>query len=463
MVVGDPITRGAGPEAIGPEAIGPEEFDALMQACPEALGAKRLAVGVSGGGDSLALALLADAWGRRHKIAITALTVDHGLRADSIVEARQVAGWMTARGIAHEILRVTEAAPVSGVQRAARDWRLAGFDRWRRDHDVGAVLLAHTAEDQAETLWLRISADSGPDGLGAMHRQTRVAGLPIARPLLAIAKRRLIATCRAHGQPWIEDPSNNNPAFDRVRLRRLAPALGLCGLGPDTAQRITASMAAARQALDRFCANFIEDHGGLSPAGVAWFDGAAFAALPAAFTDLLLSRLLWAIGGGALPARRKRVARLGAALRGSSTVAARTLGGCVISRLVDGRVVLFREAAACAKAVRLVPGRKTRWDNRFEACWRGPAPVSLGALEAEGWRWMSRHAPESCVNSGLAALPYAARLSHPAIRELDGTVSVPHFVMGDGMRSTASGWPLDIEFYPDANWIVTLVKSVDTD
>ncbi|MDA0341912.1 MAG: tRNA lysidine(34) synthetase TilS [Proteobacteria bacterium] len=434
-----------------------------MQACPEALGAKRLAVGVSGGGDSLALALLADAWGRRHKIAITALTVDHGLRADSIVEARQVAGWMTARGIAHEILRVTEAAPVSGVQRAARDWRLAGFDRWRRDHDVGAVLLAHTAEDQAETLWLRISADSGPDGLGAMHRQTRVAGLPIARPLLAIAKRRLIATCRAHGQPWIEDPSNNNPAFDRVRLRRLAPALGLCGLGPDTAQRITASMAAARQALDRFCANFIEDHGGLSPAGVAWFDGAAFAALPAAFTDLLLSRLLWAIGGGALPARRKRVARLGAALRGSSTVAARTLGGCVISRLVDGRVVLFREAAACAKAVRLVPGRKTRWDNRFEACWRGPAPVSLGALEAEGWRWMSRHAPESCVNSGLAALPYAARLSHPAIRELDGTVSVPHFVMGDGMRSTASGWPLEIEFYPDANWIVTLVKSVDTD
>jgi tRNA(Ile)-lysidine synthase len=456
VVVGDPLTHG-----IGAEAIGAKEFDALIQACPAALAAKRLAVGVSGGGDSLALVLLADAWGRRHEIAITALTVDHGLRSDSIVEARQVAGWMKARGIAHEILSVTTMAPASGVQRAARDWRLAGFDRWRRDHGAGAVLLAHTAEDQAETLWLRISADSGPDGLGAMQLQTRVAGLPIARPLLAISKQRLTATCRSHGQPWIEDPSNRNPAFDRVRLRRLAPALGLSGLGADTAQRITASMATARRAMDRFCAIFILDHGGLSPAGVAWFDGVAFAALPATFTDLLLSRLLWAIGGGEFPARRKRVARLGAALRGSSTVLARTLGGCVISRLIDGRVVLFREAAACAKAVWLEPGRKTRWDNRFEACWRGSAPVSLGALGAEGWRWMLRHAPESCVNSGLTALPYAARLSHPAIRELDGTVSVPHFVMGDGMRSTASGWPLDIEFYPDANWIVTLVKSVD--
>jgi hypothetical protein len=131
--------------------------------------------------------------------------------------------------------------------------------------------------------------------------------------------------------------------------------------------------------------------------------------------------------------------------------------------LVDGRVVLFREAAACAKAVRLELGQKTRWDNRFEACWRGAAPVSLGALGDEGWRWMLRHVPESCVNSGLTTLPYAARLSHPAIRELDGSVSVPHLVMGDGMRSTAPGWPLDIEFYPDANWIVTLVKSVDAD
>jgi len=458
VVIGTPVTYGA-----AAEAISAEEFNVLIQACPAVLAAKRLAVGVSGGGDSLALVLLADAWGRRNKIEITALTVDHGLRANSIVEARQVAEWMETRGIAHKTLSVTAKAPASGVQRVARDWRLTGFDRWRRDHSAGAVLLAHTAEDQAETLWLRISADSGPDGLGAMLQQTRVAGLPIARPLLAISKQRLIATCRAHGQPWIEDPSNKNLAFERVRLRRLAPALGLSGLGADTAQRITASMATARRAMDRLCATFIFDHGGVSPAGLAWFDGVAFAALPAAFTDLLLSRLLWAIGGSALPARRKRVARLGAALRGSSAVPARTLGGCVISRLVDGRVVLFREAAACAKAVRLELGRKTRWDNRFEACWRGSVPVSLGALGHEGWRWMSRHAPETCLSSGLARLPYGARLSHPAIRELDGTVSVPHFVMGDGMRSTASGWPLDIEFYPDANWIVTLVKSVDAD
>jgi tRNA(Ile)-lysidine synthase len=458
VVINTPVTYGA-----AAEAIGAQEFDALIQACPEVLAAKRVAVGVSGGGDSLALVLLADAWGRRNKIEITALTVDHGLRANSIVEARQVAGWMKTRGIAHKILSVTAKAPASGVQRTARDWRLTGFDRWRRDHGAGAVLLAHTAEDQAETLWLRISADSGPDGLGAMQQQTRVAGLPIARPLLAISKQRLIATCRAHGQPWIEDPSNSNPAFERVRLRRLAPALGLAGLGAETAQRITASMATARRAMDRLCATFILDHGGLSPAGVAWFDGVAFAALPVAFTDLLLSRLLWAIGGGALPARRKRVARLGTVLRGASTVPARTLGGCVISRLDDGRVVLFREAAACAKAVRLELGRKTRWDNRFEACWRGLAPVSLGPLGDEGWRWMLRHAPESCVNSGLTTLPYAARLSHPAIRELDGTVSVPHFVMGNGMRSIASRWPLDINFYPDANWIVTLVKSVDAD
>jgi tRNA(Ile)-lysidine synthase len=442
-------------------ALCDDDFNGLMNACPAARAARRVAVGVSGGADSMALCLLVDAWARRRGVAVTALTVDHGLRPEAAAEARQVGRWLAARGIDHAILSITAPRPSAGLQRVARGWRFSALDTWCRDHAATSVLLAHNAEDQAETLWMRVLADSGPDGLRAMTAETRVAGMAIARPLLPIAKSRLIATCHARGQSWIEDPSNRRSDFTRVRLRDLAPALRDTGLDPGTASRFSTSMGAARRVIDRHCADFIKRHGGVSVVGVIWFDGVAFAALPPPFADLLLSRVLQAVGGGALPPRRKRVARLREGLCSGPEASAKTLAGCIIARRKAGRGVapdagrfmVFREPTACADPVLLTAGRRTRWDNRFEVISKTDTPVRIGALGEAGWRWLSRHGPDTNPRTGLARLPHAARLSHPAIHELDGSVSVPHFEDCTGSRRMKPTGSLDIRFCPDSDWI----------
>jgi tRNA(Ile)-lysidine synthase len=453
-VTGDPIDV-----AEGTNALNAEEFAALVELCPSVSRSRQIAVGVSGGADSMALTLLLDAWARRRGVALTALTVDHGLRDDSATEANVVGMWLRKRGISHETLKPCRERPASGIQSAARRWRLDAFDAWCRDHEAGSVLLAHTAEDQAETLWLRILADSGPDGLAAMQREIRVAGLTIARPLLSVPKERLVATCRAHGQEWIEDPSNQNPQFTRVRLRRLAPELDKLGLGSREALRIAQGMSAARLAMDRYCATFLAEHGGVLAIGAAWFDGAAYSKLPTEFGDLLLSRMTQAVGGAKLPPRRARVAKLAELLRSTTPPVTRTLSGCLVSRHRDNRVWVFREVAACEPPISLREGRKTRWDNRFELYWQGTGAIVLGALEEDGWRWIKRNRPEISAERGLDVLPHAARLSIPAIRELDGSVSVPHFVGVDSVRCATFDHSLAIGFSPDARWIGPLIAA----
>jgi tRNA(Ile)-lysidine synthase len=446
-----------------PLALADNEFADLMDRCPSVLGTKRIVVGVSGGADSMALTLLADAWARQRGISMVALTVDHGLRDDAAREASRVGIWLRSRGISHRTLRVSETRPVAGIQNAARNWRFAAFNSWCRDNDAGPILLAHTVEDQAETLWLRMLADSGPDGLAAMAAESRVSGLRITRPLLTISKHRLIATCRLRGQDWIEDPSNRDPQFTRVRLRKLAEVLDQQGLGVAQASRIIAGMAGARAAMDRHCAEFMSEHGRILTVGVGWFDGGAFARLPALFSDILISRLVGAIGGGPLPPRQRRVTGVSEALRSTRSLLTRTLGGCVISRRRDGRVWIYREPVACADPVSLAPGAVARWDSRFEVHWRGSRSSVLGPLGDDGWRWIKRNDRETSMARGLRGLPHMARLSIPTIRELDGSVSVPHFVVRDGVRCAASDALLVVGFSPDAKWVGPLITPMNAD
>lgn len=448
-------------EALDDRSLEAAEFAALMRGCVDADQTREIAVGVSGGADSMALVLLADAWARERGIRLTALTVDHGLREAAAAEAARVSRWLGGRGIAHRTLRVSCPRPGTGVQKAAREWRFAAFDAWCRDNGAGPVLLAHTLEDQAETLWLRVAADSGPDGLAAMRPQAWVSGLQIARPLLSVPKQRLIATCRAQGQAWIEDPSNRDRQYTRVRLRNLAPRLSDVGLGADVAARFSRAMAVARAEMDRQCATFLRMHGGVTLTGIAWFNVDRFKRLPRPFQEILLSRLTRAIGGAALPPRRARLERLVEALREGGVDRARTLAGCVIARRRDARVWIFREPGKTADPLSLKPGERGRWDNRFEVIGRAAAAGRLGALTEDGWRWLRRHDPEAVISLGLDRVPHGARLSIPVIHELDGTVSVPHFVTGDGARCAIPGSRVTVGFSPDDQWIRPLIAPLD--
>src|SRR5262249_55753975 len=186
-----------------------------------------ISVAVSGGPDSLALTILADRWARERGGRLAALTVDHGLRPESAEEARTVGAWLSARGVAHDVLVWSNPKPATGIQEAAREARYRLLAEWCRAQGCLHLLTAHHREDQAETYLIRKRADSGVDGLAGMSAVREIAGLRLVRPLLRVPKARLVALLDEEGQSFLSDPSNRNPVFERARLRLDTGAAGI--------------------------------------------------------------------------------------------------------------------------------------------------------------------------------------------------------------------------------------------
>ena len=205
-----------------------------------------LVLAVSGGPDSTALMVLAARWRKRHRRApkLIAVTVDHGLRPEARREAAAVKRLAARLGVAHRVLRWTGAKPTTGLQEKAREARYRLIAAAAGRARAACVLTAHTIDDQAETVLIRLTRASGLTGLAGMAR-VRPLFLPapaaranarpghpgpaasvfLVRPFLEIPKSRLVATLRAAGIPCADDPSNRDPRFTRARLRALMPAL----------------------------------------------------------------------------------------------------------------------------------------------------------------------------------------------------------------------------------------------
>lgn len=394
----------------------------------------RVAVGVSGGADSLALALLLNDWALARGGAALALTVDHGLRPEAAAEARQVARILAPHGIEHGILRWRAARPAGNLQAAARHARYGLLAAWCARRGVLHLALAHHLDDQAETVLLRLGRGSGLDGLAAMAPVRELDEVRLLRPLLAVPKARLRATARARGLAWIEDPGNRDRAQARPRLRALAPRLAREGL---TAARLAATaghLARTRTALEAALAELLARIARIHPAGFAWLDGAALVAAPDELGLRALARLVTVVGGGDYAPRFARVQRLHARI-GRGLGRGATLGGCRILTRRDG-LLIVREPAA-AEAVPVVPGQRLLWDGRFRvalarAARSHPAGAgdgwTLGPLGEPGW---SRIKPE--VSAAIwNAIPPAARAVLPALKDRDGIAEIPHLGFSRG-------------------------------
>lgn len=184
-----------------------------------------VAVGVSGGADSLALVLQAAeelaVFGRK----IVALTVDHGLRPTSRLEAEYVAGLMQKYGIEHHILTWTGKKPTTGIEDAARQARYALIAEWCSQNNVRVLLTAHHAKDQAETFLMRLQRGSGLEGLCGIREYSVRDGLVILRPLLAVNPENLRDYLRQRAIVWVEDESNRDTTFLRGKIRQYLPEL----------------------------------------------------------------------------------------------------------------------------------------------------------------------------------------------------------------------------------------------
>lgn len=284
------------------------------------------AIAVSGGADSMALALLAHGWAEEHGIPLHTLTVDHGLRAGSAAEAAQVAEWMQRLNLPHTILRWDEK-PRANIQEKAREARHRLMRGWCKAHGIRHLLIAHHADDQAETLLLRLQRGSHVRGLSGMRPQVEMGGITLLRPLLAFPKSRLIATLQARGQAWLEDPSNHSPAYARSRLRGLLAALPeaeaiLAQLAAASAQLAAYDEKEAAQA-EAFLAG-AQSGDGFTFAASAWLDQ------PADLRHRCLSDMLTRIAGSPHPPRFADLERLGNAL--AHLPCKRTLHGSIVTR-----------------------------------------------------------------------------------------------------------------------------------
>lgn len=179
-----------------------------------------IGLAVSGGPDSLALLLLA---AEARPGQVEAATVDHGLRPESRSEAEMVAQLCERLGVPHAILTGSwDEKPESAIQERARMMRYRLLGQWARERGLTAVLTAHHLDDQAETFLMRLSRGAGVKGLAGMRPIARGAGASVAvvRPLLGWRHSELEAVCAAAAVEPVEDPSNEDEQFERVRIRK---------------------------------------------------------------------------------------------------------------------------------------------------------------------------------------------------------------------------------------------------
>lgn len=234
------------------EALSRQEANALFAPL---VGASHVLVALSGGADSTALLLLLSAWARDNFTHLSAATVDHGLRPCSALEADAAARFARSIGVDHRILRWEGAKPQSRIEAAARTARYGLLEDAARESGASHLVTAHTLDDQAETVLMRLAAGSGPAGLAGMRREmVRPSGLVHLRPLLSVPKARLVSTLRARGIGWAEDEMNADPAFARPRLRSARQVLEAEGLTNTRlgvfAQRMERMLDAIEHAVD---------------------------------------------------------------------------------------------------------------------------------------------------------------------------------------------------------------------
>ncbi len=401
---------------------------AALRARLEALAPETLGLAVSGGGDSLALLLAALDLSRERPLRLEAVTVDHGLRAEAGVEAAWTAALCARLGVPHATLRWTQRPETGNLAEAAREARAGLIAGWASARGLRAVALAHTRDDQAETLLMRLARGSGLDGLSSMREVSERAGANWLRPALALGREDLRALLRDAGQGWIEDPSNEDPARDRVKARRALAALRPVGVTAEGIAAAAARLAEDSDALRDLAAGFLRGRLSVGGAGELRLPRAALAEAPHALRRRVLAELFRALAGAAHAPRARALAEIEAAILAPGPLPPRTLGGCVIRAEGDApcpdarhEIVLYREPAALPP-----PGAPldAPWDGRWRLEGTGPAFAAaaeravIGPLGATGLALLAAEARAGAwtPTEAWSRAPRPARAGAPALR-----------------------------------------------
>lgn len=346
------MLRAAGPNfpsSPAPGALLSSFLDPLTDTRP-------LGVAVSGGSDSLGLLY------RLSQIAaptrLVALTVDHGLREGSAEEARHVKSLSRRLGVRHETLVWQGDKPATGVQAAARAARYRLLTSATSRMGLAAVLTAHTADDQMETLWMRRARR--PEGTSA-----GLAGIPpatlfegrmwVLRPWLGIDRAAIRSDLAASGMSWIEDPSNRDVRFERVRARQALAERGMADM------HIARETAARRILLARQAGQLVEKH--FRPGADHSLHVNLDLQQPPKTVLLALEAAISLCGGAARALDRRGKAALAELIYGDRVRQSVTLGRAMLRR--KGTELTITRERRGLERIMIAPGACDDWDGRF--------------------------------------------------------------------------------------------------
>lgn len=358
-----------------------------------------LGVAVSGGSDSLALLSLLKDWRADGGPDLHAVTVDHGLRAEAADEADLVARLCDSWSIPHTTLQWSDWDGKGNLPDAARRARYGLMADWAARTGIQAIAVAHTADDQAETFLMRLSRAAGLDGLSAMTPRWRQGNVTYLRPVLDATREELRKVLRDRDIAWVEDPTNTDPAYERVRARQVLEALAPLGVEAGTLAEVAGHLAAARGVIDRQVA-FAARNVARIEAGDVLFDRAALAQLDDEIVRRLLQQVILWIGGAGYPPRGAALTRLRQSIEAGKSA---TLHGCrFMTRARTLRITREEKAVA---GVTACPGNI--WDGR----WRITGPRTDGAIVAA----LGENGLSACPDRQNSVLPSASLRASPAV------------------------------------------------
>lgn len=388
-----------------------------------------LGVAVSGGGDSMALLHLMHGLCTLHGTKLRAVTVNHGLRAEAADEACEVKRYCASIGVPHDTLLWDDWDGKGNLQNVARTARYQRMAAWAQDKGLDTIALGHTADDQAETVLMRLARRSGVNGLSGMPARVMRERVTWVRPLLRASREELREYLRVQRVGWADDPSNEDLTFDRIKARHALVLLAELGIDATGLSVVAEQMAEARKALNWQTFLAAKDLASVD-AGAITLCERRLRILPDEIQRRLLVHAVNWVSGSAYPARRGAVAHLMAALRKGQ---GGTADG-VQARRIGKHIWVFRELDA-VRQVETPPD--SLWDDRWRIEAAAPDPTAsaadlrvralgeVGLQQCPGWRETKR--------------PHAVLLSTPAVWRGDEVVSAPLAGFGQTWHADVDG------------------------
>ena len=368
-----------------------------------------LGVAVSGGSDSLALLVLLHDWMQAGGPDLQVVTVDHGLRHEAADEAAYVGRICAQLGLAHRILDWRGWDGQGNLPDQARRARYALMVDWAAPRRISHIALGHTVDDQAETFLMRLAREAGVDGLSAMVPDWRQGAVTFCRPVLGLTRAELQGVLRARAISWVDDPSNDDTRYDRVKARKALADLRDLGITAQGLGHVARHMGHMRDTLYWYVERAARDFVTL-PMGDVVIERAGFESLPREVARRLMQEALkWVSSAEYGPRGRALDLLLGAIRDGADT----TLHGCLLSVGRD-QLRVSREAKAVA-GLRVPSG--DIWDGRWTLEGPGTEAAEIRALGQTGLAqcpdWRETGLPEASLRAGPAVWSGGELLAAP--------------------------------------------------